>query len=240
MSARGNRWLSSTGPVNQTTELIVSNAFDAANRIGAWDLATCYNGASCYDAAGNLKVIPAIGAATVRTATYDAENRMTSATANGTTTTYVYDGDGRRVRKTVGSVATTFVYDPFGNLAQEYGTPTDTGPKYITTDHLGSTRLETDSGGAVSKCYDYLPFGEELGNGTSGRGSCFGGSQYPAAPDVLSNKFTSKERDAETGLDFFGARYMSSAQGGFTSADPFLNSAKLWDPQTWNRYIFTH
>jgi RHS repeat-associated protein len=55
---------------------------------------------------------------------------------------------------------------------------------------------------------------------------------------TLVGKFTSKERDAETGLDFFGARYMSSAQGRFTSADPFLNSAKLWDPQTWNRYSY--
>jgi len=27
------------------------------------------------------------------------------------------------------------------------------------------------------------------------------------------NEFTCKERDTETGLDYFGARYMSSAQG---------------------------
>jgi RHS repeat-associated protein len=33
-------------------------------------------------------------------------------------------------------------------------------------------------------------------------------------------KFTGKERDAETGLDYFGARYHSSAQGRFTSPDP--------------------
>jgi len=37
---------------------------------------------------------------------------------------------------------------------------------------------------------------------------------------VLEGQFTSKERDAETGLDFFGARYMSSAEGKFTSPDP--------------------
>ena len=35
-------------------------------------------------------------------------------------------------------------------------------------------------------------------------------------------RFTSKERDAETGLDYFGARYLSSAQGRFTSPDPNL------------------
>ena len=34
--------------------------------------------------------------------------------------------------------------------------------------------------------------------------------------------FTGKERDAETGLDNFWARYFSGAQGRFTSPDPFL------------------
>jgi RHS repeat-associated protein len=55
--------------------------------------------------------------------------------------------------------------------------------------------------------------------------------------------FTSKERDAETGLDYFGARYFSSAQGRFTSPDwnaqpepvPY---SKLDDPQTLNLYSY--
>jgi RHS repeat-associated protein len=51
-------------------------------------------------------------------------------------------------------------------------------------------------------------------------------------------EFTSKERDAETGLDFFGARYFSSAQGRFTSADPLLASGNPKDPQSWNRYAY--
>jgi len=51
--------------------------------------------------------------------------------------------------------------------------------------------------------------------------------------------FTSKERDAETGLDNFGARYFSAAQGRFTSPDPihFLPQ-KLLDPQQWNMYAY--
>lgn len=50
--------------------------------------------------------------------------------------------------------------------------------------------------------------------------------------------FTGKERDGETGLDFFGARYLSSAQGRFTSPDPLMASAKTSNPQTWNRYAY--
>jgi RHS repeat-associated protein len=54
-----------------------------------------------------------------------------------------------------------------------------------------------------------------------------------------SIKFTGKERDAETGLDYFGARYFSGAQGRFTSPDqPFADQNPL-DPQSWNLYSYT-
>lgn len=51
--------------------------------------------------------------------------------------------------------------------------------------------------------------------------------------------FPGKERDAETGLDYFGFRYYSGAQGRFTSPDPLLNSGRPWLPQSWNRYAYT-
>ena len=51
-------------------------------------------------------------------------------------------------------------------------------------------------------------------------------------------QFTAKERDAESGLDYFGARYYGSALGRFTSPDLLLNSGRPDDPQTWNRYTY--
>jgi RHS repeat-associated protein len=48
--------------------------------------------------------------------------------------------------------------------------------------------------------------------------------------------FTGKERDGETGLDYFGARYMSAAQGRFTSPDEPLLDQYPGDPQSWNLY----
>jgi RHS repeat-associated protein len=51
--------------------------------------------------------------------------------------------------------------------------------------------------------------------------------------------FTGKERDAETGLDYFLARYYSSPQGRFTSADPvFISKQRVVDPQQWNLYLY--
>ncbi len=48
-----------------------------------------------------------------------------------------------------------------------------------------------------------------------------------------------KERDAESGLDYFGARYFSSPQGRFTSVDPSMQSVVLQNPQSWNRNSYT-
>ena len=54
----------------------------------------------------------------------------------------------------------------------------------------------------------------------------------------LSHKFTGKERDAESGLDNFGARYDASSLGRFMTPDPLLNSGRPGSPQTWNRYAY--
>ena len=48
---------------------------------------------------------------------------------------------------------------------------------------------------------------------------------------------TQKERDNETGLDYFGARYYSSTQGRFTSADSFGGSGS--NPQSLNLYSYS-
>ncbi len=189
-----------------------------------------------YDAAGNQTGITSAN----RTFTFDAENRQTIATVNSVGTNYTYDGDGRRVIKSVGGTTTVFVYDASGHLAAEYGgTNPLTGTTYLTDDHLGSTRMVTNSAATVVSRFDYAPFGEELVQGIDGRTAPYSNNQYPTATlDGTSQKFTSKERDAETGLDFFGARYFSGAQGRFTSADDPLNDQEPSDPQSWNLYSY--
>jgi RHS repeat-associated protein len=55
----------------------------------------------------------------------------------------------------------------------------------------------------------------------------------------MTQRFTGKQRDYESGLglDYFGARYFSAAQGRFTSADTPLLS-RLDAPQMWNLYAY--
>jgi RHS repeat-associated protein len=52
------------------------------------------------------------------------------------------------------------------------------------------------------------------------------------------DKFTGKERDSESGLDNFGARYDSSSIGRFMSPDPENVGASPDDPQSWNAYAY--
>jgi len=86
---------------------------------------------------------------------------------------------------------------------------------------------------ASVKRHDYLPFGEELT--TQGVRT----PQLGYNADNVRQKFTRKERDNETGLDYFGARYYGSTQGRFTSADPaFIKSKHLANPQDLNRYAY--
>lgn len=132
---------------------------------------------------------------------------------------------------------------------------TKAGPslQWLVTDHLGTRRMIVDETGSLAnvKRHDYLPFGEELFAGTGGRTTSLG---YTGG-DAVRQQFTQKERDVETGLDYFLARYYSSTQGRFTGVDPYdvnferqetndpekadrLFKAHISEPQHWNHYSY--
>jgi RHS repeat-associated protein len=174
--------------------------------------------------------------------TYDAENRLLTSTLGGVMTAYTYDGDGRRVQKATGASTTTYVYDAAGQLAAEYGavaTPPPCATCYLTADNLGSTRTVTDASGAVRSLTGCLPSGEEIQSGVGGQLAPYYPSDALAVADGVTQKLNGKERDVETGLDYFGARYLSSAPGRWTSPDwaaapqpvPY---ASLGNPQSLN------
>jgi RHS repeat-associated protein len=118
----------------------------------------------------------------------------------------------------------------------EAWTSTSSNINWLVTDHLGTPRIIVDKTGSLTnvKRHDYLPFGEELFAGTGGRTAGLG---YSGGYNVRQ-QFTQKERDIESGLDYFGARYYASVQGRFTSADDFLNDTHVVDPASWNLYTY--
>jgi RHS repeat-associated protein len=116
---------------------------------------------------------------------------------------------------------------------------------YYFADELGSSRVIVKDGTPPTLCYDadFYPFG---------------GERSPYTNTCSQNyKFTGKERDAESGLDEFGARYYSSQYGRFITPDEYpggpvdlsttddvtsqaLPYADITNPQSLNKYAYTY
>jgi RHS repeat-associated protein len=215
--AVGNR-TSLTVNGNATT-----NTFDAADRLTTSGTTT-YG----YDANGN-QTSKTIGGVTT-TYAYDSLNRLTTVTGG---TSYAYNGDGLRTSKTIGGVTTSFTWDPTGlgtviSDGDSYlwglgliGRITSGGTRtYAHQDGLGSTRLITDSSGAVVGTTAYDAFGAT-------RSST--GVQYRFG-------YTGEQLDAETGFVYLRARYLDPGQRRFLTKDPFGGFRA--DPTSHHRYSY--
>ena len=228
-----------SGVVGKTMVEGLSCTVNTQNQLGACSLT--------YDAAGNV----------IRNGntvyTYDAENRLIATTGMS----YKYDGDGKRVEKctagaTPGTCATNAVgilywtgwgNDPLaetdlaGNVLENYiffngqriarrepgSTPTI---HFYFSDHLGSHGVVTDkTGSTCEQDIDYYPYG---------------GVENDYCGTVPQHyKFTGKERDTESGLDNFGARYHESTFGRFLTPDQTtISAARFTDPQRWAMYSY--
>jgi RHS repeat-associated protein len=198
-----------------------------------------------YDKAGNVLTAP-FGSGT-NTFTYDAENHLLTVNPGGIT--YTYDGDGKRIIKSTGTIywygnnaapmAETTLSDSllfrdfYFNSERVARQEIDNWVDNFVYDHLGNTRyflgnINAVGGTPYNNISDFFPFGGEL---------------IIQAPDPQPWKFTGKERDSESGLDNFGARYDSSNMGRFMSPDwssvpvpvPFSDLA---NPQSLNLYSY--
>ena len=103
------------------------------------------------------------------------------------------------------------------------------GIYYYHPDHLGSATWITNSARVPVEFIHYMPFGELWYN-----------QQASAYNERF--KFTGKERDEETGYDYFGARYYSSALPMWMSVDPLAGDYPWISPYAycaWNpiKYI---
>jgi RHS repeat-associated protein len=190
---------------------------------------------------------------------YDAGNRLIGTAGMA----YIYDGDGRRVEKCTGSSAqvgtcatnaTGTLYwmgtgshplvetDLSGNVIENYIffggeriARRDASTKavhFYFSDTLGTHSLITDSNGDMppQEESDYYPYGGEIPITTG---------------DSNHYKFTGKERDTESGLDNFGARYDASSLGRFMTPDWAANPttvpyAHFGNPQSLNLYTYVN
>jgi RHS repeat-associated protein len=206
-----------------------------------------------YNYAGDVSSKTANGS--TYTHQYDLFRNLTgiSQSPGGNLATFSYDGDGKRISKLAGGVRTIYHYDKEGRLLSEsdangnaicdyiyLGTnlvgkmyePASSGIYYYHTDPAGTPLAVTNTSGAVVWKGYYEPFGNEYAiQGTIGN-------------DV---RFAGNKKDDETGLNYFGARYMDSALGRFHAPDPVgpvdsktgkINDKILTEPQRLNAYAY--
>ena len=147
---------------------------------------------------------------------------MMSASPVGNYYIYSFDGKLLQVYDVYGALLKDFIYMG-SRLIAEYD---HVGARflYYTPDQINSTRIVTDQSGNVVYSATYAPYGEtRTEQGTM---------------DPLP-KFSGKERDAESQLDYFGARYYDHAIYSFISVDPEIPTrAVLYNPQGWNLYNY--
>jgi RHS repeat-associated protein len=189
----------------------ISYSYDVANRLWSMGSKTYAN-----DEAGAR--ITKIDGTIHWTYQYDGESRLVKALNNGVMVTEnTYDGSGMRVKKiadgktvyfeyngneslieysAIDSKYTYFIYAGKQAVAEESGGVI----KFYHKDHLGSTRVVTDTSGAKIAEYIYEPFGKVIA-GTDGEQS-----------------FTGKKEDS-TGLIYFGARFYDPEIGRFITQD---------------------
>jgi RHS repeat-associated protein len=218
-----------------------------------------------YDPAGNLT-----GNTGAIQSVYDAEGRLCATPINtGGYEGYIYDAEGNRVAKgtiqpvmvngqttlscdtTVNgfALASQYLLGPSGEQMTELNATgawvhtnvtangsllatfdnDNNGAHFYLTDWLGTRRVQTNYIGAVENTWTSLPYGDGLASSTN--------------LDPTEQHFTGKERDTESGNDYFLARYYNSATGRFLSPDWSAKEdpvpyAHLDDPQSLNLYSY--
>jgi RHS repeat-associated protein len=198
-----------------------------------------------YDLDGNATAYPLpANPAANSVCTWDAENRLTSATVNGVTITYQYDANSRRIAKTSAATqqSTVYLYDGW-NIVAEYVGSAGLQPALSKTDLWGldlSWTLQGAGGvGGLLAVHIHNPQSSIYYPSYDGNGNI---SEYLAATGAvnahfeydpfgnttvntdttgrLAHRFSTKPVDSETGLYYYGYRYYDPLTGRWPSRDP--------------------
>jgi RHS repeat-associated protein len=116
----------------------------------------------------------------------------------------------------------TYKYIFAGNKRIASVSSAASGLRYFHPDHLGSINYVTDSGGSVVLHREHAPLGEVV---------------EESATNDVNIGFTDQYTDAESGLDYFGARYYMPGVGRWASADPLFGSGHGINPKNLSSYL---
>ncbi|MCX6578633.1 MAG: RHS repeat-associated core domain-containing protein, partial [Candidatus Aminicenantes bacterium] len=151
--------------------------------------------------------------------------QIQAVTVTYTDTYYIYSFDGKLLSEydQTGSCVRDYIYA--GNrLLAEYR-PSTGKYYYYMSDQINSTRIITDDVGNIVYSEAYGPYGDVQKTWTK---------TYDP-----KQKFSGKEREGYSELDYFGARYFDNNSYRFISVDPVINKEEaISNPQLWNLYAY--
>jgi RHS repeat-associated protein len=211
--------------------------YDAEGRLCAMENLTLTSvTAYLYDAEGrrvakgSLSAVPPGGSPTGNVATTGSCGPNTASTSGFTLESqYLLDSGGNQATELTGAVGLqTWLHSNVWSSGKILATYDSSGIHFPLTDPLGTKRIQAKATGAVDLTCITLPFGD--GPGCNG-------------DNATEHRFTGKERDTESGNDYFGARYYASAMGRWLSPDWAAKAmpvpyAKLDNPQSLNLYSY--
>ncbi len=242
LDAVGNRLTEVERDLANTLLASKSSTYDDRNRVTRVD--DLVDGSRSvtygYDANGNQTSRTQSGVTT--DFLYDAENQLVEVQRDSTLVgRYLYDHQGLRVRKAGSGEVLRYVYDDQSVLLQtddagntvaryEYGPDrllsmihATEGRQFYLFDGLGSIADLTRPDGTVAARYQY----DAWGNPRSTAGSSFN----PFG-------FTGHERDDESGLYYFKARFYDPELGRFLTQDAAEGDPS--NPPSLHRYLYAH
>ena len=126
-----------------------------------------------------------------------------SSSHGGMASKHIFLGSSRLVTKINHDNASTASYD-YENEHQYY----------YHSDHIGTAQLITDHNGNEYERFENTPYGETWIDVTI---------QGTTSEEYVPYKFTGKEKDKETGLYYFGARYYDTKYSMWLSTDPAIS-----------------
>ena len=201
-----------------------------------------YSGVFQHDAAGNLTQMPS-----PTSLAWDHAGRLISANLKGGGVAYfTYDATGQRIRKIIARSGTLHerVYDgAYERYRERSGTSVTTSPITLERTSLNimdherrfalveTTTVDTSSPGGLpstlvriqcpnaveSTCLETDPTGQPI---SYEEYYPYGGTSFRSGDTDKRYRFADKERDEETGLYYFGARYLAPWIGRWVSTDP--------------------
>ena len=199
-----------------------------------------------YDENGNTRTRAVDGVVTEYA--YDSRNRLVN--LNNGQVIYRYDATGIRMSETAAGLTTNYLVDPnrdyeqvieesfdlnsFTEVRYTYGgdllaqhrrlDAVSTETRTFHFDGIGSTRILTDTVGAITDTYVFTAFGALDANtgGTTQNGYLYTGEQY----------------DPNLGFYYLRARYYNQEIGRLQTLDTY--PGRMFEPMTLHKYLYVH